>query len=214
MLVVTSSVGMLYWIFSHTPNLGPAVALNRILVVGVSSLEEGLIGTSTSSNNSNLGTDTGLNSLLSSRGKTKTSGSLVIIVGNDNGEASRSTSKSSTVSNLTLNVTHNGTLWNGGKRKNVSNDKSSLLSTVNELTSVHTLSGNHEFRVALETVGIHKLNLGKGGTSTRVVDDLLDDSTNVTVFLGIIEGTELGGSLAGTGVRLEDGGFTLPLCLL
>ena len=46
------------------------------------------------------------------------------------------------------------------------------------------------------------------------MDDLLDDSTNVPVFLGIVEGTELGGSLAGTGVCLEDGGFTLPLCLL
>ena len=46
------------------------------------------------------------------------------------------------------------------------------------------------------------------------MDDLLDNSTDVSVLLGVIEGSELGSALAGTDMCLENGGLTLPLCLL
>jgi len=212
-LMVTSSVGMLYGVLSYTTNLGPAVTLDGVLVVGVSSLEKGLIGTSTSGNNTNLGTDTGRNGLLSSRGKTKTGGSLILIVGYYNSECSRSTSEGTTVTNLSLNVAHDGSLRYRGERKDVSYGKSSLLSAVNVLSRVHTLSGDHKLIVPLEAVGIEELNLGHRSTTTRIVKDLLYNSLDVSVLLGVINGTKLYSSLASAGVCLEDGGLTLPLCL-
>jgi len=45
------------------------------------------------------------------------------------------------------------------------------------------------------------------------VKDLFDDSLDVPVFFGIVDGAEFDSSLARAGVCLEDGGFTLPLCL-
>lgn len=45
------------------------------------------------------------------------------------------------------------------------------------------------------------------------MDDLLDDSLDVSVFLGVVNGAEFDGSLTGAGVGFEDGGFTLPLRL-
>jgi hypothetical protein len=42
-LVVTTSVGMLHGVHSHTTNLGPAVALGLVLVVGASGLQHGLL---------------------------------------------------------------------------------------------------------------------------------------------------------------------------
>jgi hypothetical protein len=213
MLVISSSMGMLYGILSNSTNLRPTVTLDSVLVVSGTSLEKGLISTSTSSNNSDLSTNSRGNSLLSSRRKAKTGGSLIVIVGNNNSKGSGSTGESTTVTNLSLNIAHNGSLRHRGKRKNISYGKSSLLSAVNVLSGVHTLSSEHEFIVPLETVSVKELNLGNGCSSTRVVHDLLDDSTDVSVLLSIVDSAKLDGTLTGTRVRLEDGGFTLSLCL-
>ena len=45
MLMVTTTVGMLDGIHSHTANLGPAVTLDLELVVGASGLQHGLVDT-------------------------------------------------------------------------------------------------------------------------------------------------------------------------
>lgn len=212
-LVVSSSEGMLHGILCHTPNLGPAVPLNGVLVVSTSSLEEGLISTSTSGDNSDLGTDIGLDSLLSSRWETDTGGTLLVIVGNDDSETSRSTGELSTVTGTGFNVADNGSLGNLLQRKNISAGKGGLLSAVDELSGVHTLGGNHELSVPLVAVSIQELDLGNGCTSSGVMEDLLDDTTDVAATFGIIDGAELDGSLTSAHMRLEDGGLTLPLRL-
>ena len=48
-LVVTSSVGMLDGVHGNTPHARPAVSLGLVLMVSTSSLEHGLVGTSTAS---------------------------------------------------------------------------------------------------------------------------------------------------------------------
>jgi hypothetical protein len=121
MLVISTSVGMLYGIFSYSTNLGPVITLDSILVVCVSSLEKRLVGTSTSSNNTDLSTDPRRNSFLSSGGKTKAGGALLIIMRNNNSKCSGSTSKSTAVTNLCLDVANNGSLGNRSERKNISN---------------------------------------------------------------------------------------------
>jgi len=213
-LVVSSSEGMLHRVLGNTTNLGPAVTLHGVLVVGTSSLKQRLVSTSTSGNNTDLGTDVRLDSLLTSRGKTETGGSLVLIVGDDNSEAAGSTSKSTTVTNLGLNVAHNGTLGHSSQRKNISDGQGGLLSAVDELTGVHTLSGNHKLSVPLVTVGVQELDLGDGSTTTGVMHDVLDNTTDVSTTFGVVDGTKLHSSLTGADVSLEDGGLTLPLCLL
>mmetsp|Transcript_5360 Transcript_5360/g.8213 ORF Transcript_5360/g.8213 Transcript_5360/m.8213 type:complete len:216 (+) Transcript_5360:2311-2958(+) len=204
---------MLHRVLGNTTNLGPAVTLHGVLVVGTSSLKQRLISTSTSSNNTDLGTDVRLDSLLTSRGKTETGGSLVLIVGDDNSEAAGSTGKSTTITNPGLNVAHNGTLGHTSQRKNISDGQSGLLSAVDELTGVHTLSGNHKLSVPLVTVGVQELDLGNGSTTTGVMHDVLDNTTDVSTTFSVVDGTKLHSSLTGADVRLENGGLTLPLCL-
>ena len=55
-LVVTSTVGVLYGVHCHTTNLGPLVALYTVLVEASASLEHGLVSTASACNNTNLGT--------------------------------------------------------------------------------------------------------------------------------------------------------------
>merc|ERR1712011_1296 len=55
MLMVTTTVGMLYGVHSHTTNLGPAIALNLEFVIGTTSLKHGLVNTATTGYNANHG---------------------------------------------------------------------------------------------------------------------------------------------------------------
>ena len=214
MLVVTSSVGMLYGVLSYTTNLRPAVALDGVLVVGTSGLQQRLIGTATSGNNTNLGTDGGRDGLLSSGWKSKLGGSLLFVVGDNNGVGTRAAGECTTVSELGLDVADNGSLRDRSQRQDVTAGKAGLLSAVDELSAVHTFGTEEQFVVSLVSVLVQELNTADRGTSTRVVHDLLDGSSDVTLLLGIVERSKLARSLSGAGVRLEDGRLTLSLCLL
>ena len=110
-LVITSSVRMLHWILRYTSHLGPAVALDTVLVVGTSSLEKGLVGTSTAGHHTDLRTHRRRHRLLSSGRETKTGGTILIIVSYNDSKGTRSTGKGTTISCFALNVANNGTLW-------------------------------------------------------------------------------------------------------
>jgi hypothetical protein len=135
-------------------------------------------------------------------------------MGDDHGEAARSACEGTAIAYLGLDVAHDGTLGNLLQRQDIANVQSGLLPTVDELASVHTLGGDHELSIALEAVRIQELNLGDRRASSWVMDNFLDDSTDVTPTLSIVDGTELDGSLARAGVGLEDRGLTLSLTLL
>mmetsp|Transcript_5248 Transcript_5248/g.15193 ORF Transcript_5248/g.15193 Transcript_5248/m.15193 type:complete len:222 (-) Transcript_5248:79-744(-) len=213
MLVVTTTVGMLYRVLCHTTNLGPAIALHGILVVSTTSLEKRLVGTAATSDNTNLGTNTRPHSLLATRGQTEASGALLLIVRDDDSKAARSTREGTTISLLGLNVAHNGSLGDNRKGKDVPDDELGLLTAVHKHACVHALGGDHELRIPLVTVRIAELDLGNRGTTPRVMDDLLDDAANVTLTLGVVERTELHGTLAGARMRLEHGRLALSLGL-
>jgi hypothetical protein len=132
-------------------------------------------------------------------------------VANDNNVVARGTAKSTTVANLLLDVGQNGTLRNRAERENVTDVQGSLLTSVDELTSVDALVSNEGLLTLLVLVRVTENDLGKGSTTARVVNDLLDNTTNVTVSLSVVERTELGGALSQAGVSLEDGTGTLSL---
>jgi len=213
MLMVTTTVRMLYGILSHTSDLRPAVTLDGVLVESTSSLQQRLIGTSTSGNNTDLGTNTRRDSLLTSGRKSKLCGSLVFVVGDDDGVGTGASRKCTTVTTLGFNVAHNGSLRDRSQRQDVTASKSGLLSAVNELSTVHTFGTEEQLIVALVSVSVGELNTAHGGTSTRVVHNFLNDTTDVSLLFGKVKRSELDGTLSGTGVRLIDGGLTLSLDL-
>jgi hypothetical protein len=214
MLMVTSTVRMLHGILGYTTNLGPVITLDGILVVGTSGLEQGLVGTTSTGNNTNLGTHGRRNRFLSTRRKTQTGCSLFFIVSDNNSKGARASSKGTTVATLGFNVADNGTFGDSVQGQDVTDGQGSLLSAVNKLSRVHAFGTQEVFGVSLIPVSVQKLNPGDGSTTTRVVQDFLDNTANVTFLFGIIQRTELDGTLARTHMGLEDGGFTLTLCLL
>jgi hypothetical protein len=65
--------------------------------------------------------------------------------------------------------------------------------------------------VLLVPVGVAELDAGQRGTTAGIVNDLLHDTADVSMTLGIVEGTEVGGGNTGACDGLEDATLTLTL---
>ena len=129
----------------------------------------------------------------------------------DNSIIARSPSENTTVTDMVLDVADDSSLGNGSEGQNVSDDEVSLLPAVDELASVHTLGGDEELLLVLESEGVAEGDAGEGSTAAGVVDDLGDDSLEVAVALAEIEGAEARRPLAVVGVGFEDGTRSLTL---
>jgi hypothetical protein len=55
--------------------------------------------------------------------------------------------------------------------------------------------------VELESVGVAENDLGQRRTTSRVVDDLLHNTTDVTMTLSVVESSELRRGFSESGVR-------------
>lgn len=129
----------------------------------------------------------------------------------DNRIVPRSPSKNATISDVMLHVANNGTFGNRSKRQNVSDDEISLLAAVDELAGVHALGSDEELLLVLKAEGVAEGNACERRAAPWVVDDLGNDTLQVTVALAEVKGAEARRSLPVVGVRFEDGTRTLTL---
>jgi len=196
------------YVHAHTTDIGPAVALDLVLVVGTTSLEDGLVGTATTSDNADGSTAVLGEDLLGTRGKANAGLASVAVVGEDGSIVARRAGERATVTDLLLDVADDGTLGHRANGEHVANGKGGLLASVDELASVGALSGNEELLVELVVVGVveddlakrvqkrvstrKKKNtgtkkhryLGEGCTTAGVVDDLAHNTLEVAVAIG------------------------------
>lgn len=80
------------------------------------------------------------------------------------------------------------------------------------LSRMHALCSTHEVLLHFVTVGIPESDLGKRCTTASIVNDVCDDSLDVTVTLCGIKTPEASLSLPVGGVGPEDRPTTLTLC--
>merc|ERR1712166_1601547 len=67
-----------------------------------------------------------------------------------------------------------------------------FLTGIDEHASVHVLDGDEVFSSELVLVNVAELNLSERGSTSGIVDNILDDSLNVALSLSEIEGSEFG----------------------
>jgi hypothetical protein len=187
-------------VHGNTTSLGPRVALDGELVLGTTSLEQRLVGTATTGNDTNHTAGSVLDDLLGTGGELDTGLAILGVVANNGNVVTGGTAKRTTVTRLLLDVGDDGTLGHGGEREDVADGQGSVLTGVDELAGVHALVGDEGLGDHLVTVGVTELDLGEGSTTAGIVDDLLDDTTGVTVSLSEVEGPELGRGLVQAGV--------------
>jgi hypothetical protein len=212
MLMVTSSVRMVHGRHGNTPNLGPAVPLGLESVVVVTGLQDGLLNTSSSGADTNHGTAVVRDGLLLARWELDTGLLGIRVLRDDDGVSATGLGQSGPVTNLSFQVADNGTFRHGLQRQNVTDDKFGLLTAVDVLTRVATFGGNHVEGHLLKLEGVTELNLGKGGTTTGVMDNLLDYTPHVSPALTEVQRTDTGGTLSLVNMGGVDGTGPLPLC--
>uniref|UniRef100_A0A2M4BY68 Secreted protein n=1 Tax=Anopheles marajoara TaxID=58244 RepID=A0A2M4BY68_9DIPT len=202
---------MLDGVHRHTTHLRPAVTLHLVLVVGTTSLQDGLIDTATTGDDTDHGTVGRWQHLLRARRQLHARPLRVGVVRDDRGVVTRGTGQLAPIAGLLLQVAHDRTLRHQTDRQHVADLQLGPLATVHELTGVHALSRNEQLLAQTELVRIAEVHDRQRSTTARIVDDLLHDTLQVTVTFGVIEITQLRLSLALLGVCPEHGSGTFTL---
>jgi len=132
-LMVTTTVGMLNWVHGDTSHSWPVVPLSLCLVPGSVGLEEGLVGSLTSSDQADHGS-AATNDGLSGAGWESDSGLLSIVgVADDDSRGAGGSGERSSITELGLTVGHDRSFWQVINWDNISNCELSLGSTVDVL---------------------------------------------------------------------------------
>jgi hypothetical protein len=165
--------------------------LSRSSLCPIQRTKEGLVGTSTTGNNTDHATDGALDDLLGAGRKLDAGLALVGVVADDGNVVARGTAERTTVANLLLDVGDDSSLRDGAEGEDVADGERGVLAGVDELAGVHALVGDEGLGVQLVAVGVAEDDLGQRRATAGVVDDLLHDTTDVSMALGEVEGAEL-----------------------
>jgi len=125
MLMVTTTMGMLDGVHRNTSHSGPVVSLSLVLVPGVDSLQEGLVGSSTTGDDANHGSAGARDGLSGSGGESHSGLSAVLGVTNDDGRAAGGSAERSSVTDLALAVGNNSSLGEEVDGENVADGEGS-----------------------------------------------------------------------------------------
>jgi len=187
--MVTTAVGMVNWVHGNTTSTGPVVSLSLVFMESSASLEQGLVDPSTTSDDTDGGTGATRDGLF--RTGWETDASLVVFgrVPDDCSVGSGRPGERTTVTDLLLNAANDRSFGELAHGENISNIESSLLATVDEGAGMETFCGNESFRTEFVTVRVAEDDAGKRSATARVVDDLLNDTANVTIPFCKIEGS-------------------------
>lgn len=186
MLVVTTTVRVIDGVHSHTTSAGPRVPLDLELVVSTTGLEQGLVDTSTASNDADGGTRGRGDGLLGTRGQTDARGLAVGVVANDGGVVARSTGERATVTRLLLDVADDGTFGERREGEDVGNVERGLLTAVDELTGGETLGSDKGLDTGAVLVRVTESDLGKGSTTVSI-EERVDEKVKI-VSIRMMEG--------------------------
>jgi len=212
-LMVTTTVRMLDGVHRDTSDLRPAVTLDTVLVERGTGFQHRLVDTTTTGNDTNEGTRSGLDFLLGTGRQLQLRLLTIFGVTDDDARSTGGTSESSTVSELVFDHADDGTFRALSDGQAVTDGQLGVLSAVDELTSVDTFDGNQQFLVDLVLVAVTKGNSGERSSTTRVMENFLDQTLHVTVTFGIVQDTQLSGALAVLDLRSEDKGTVVTLSL-
>jgi len=209
--MVTTTVRMLDGVHRNTSHSWPVALLGMSLEVRVVSLQDGLVSSGATGDNtdhSSAATDDGL----ADTGRKSDSGLLTIFrVTNDDGRGARGAGEAATVAELGLDVGDNGALGHHINRQNIADGQRRFGARIDELAGVHAFDSDEKLSVLLEFVLVSESDLGKGGATARIVHDVFHDALNVSLALGEVQSSEGGRGNPLGGMGFENSATTTSL---
>ena len=103
-----------------------------------------------------------------------------------------------------LDVAADGTLRHSPQGEDIPDVQGGLCSKVHKLPCVHALSSSHQLGVHLKAVGISEFDDSQGSATGGLVNNVLHNTLDVSLALGVIEVAELHLSDTQSGVGLEN----------
>jgi hypothetical protein len=137
-------------------------------VVLTAGLQEGLVDTTATGDDTDGGTAARGNGGLGARGETDT-GLAVLAVTNDGGIVARGTGQRSTVANLFLDVADNGTFGALRDGQDVADVQGRLLAAVDERAGREAFGGDESLFAELVAVGVTEDDNGEGSATVASV---------------------------------------------
>lgn len=211
MLMVSTTVRMLYRIHSHTANLGPRVALYPVLVVGSARLEHWLFRAASPGHLAHRCAAVAANDFLATRWELDASDSSIGVVRHDDGVVSRASSEGAPIPRAFLDVANDGPFGHFADGLDVADVQASVLAAVEVLPGIHAFRSNEKLLILLVANGVAEFNLGKRGAASRIVQNFCHDATDVAMAFGGVQNTELRSAFPMCVVRLENGPPALAL---
>ena len=151
------------------------------------SLEQRLVDTPSTSDNTNSRACRARHSLLGTRGQTDAGLVIVGRVPDDRSVVAGRPREGAAVADLLLDVADDGAFWALRDGEGVPDGEHGLLAAVDEGTGVHALGGDEGLLAELVPVWVAEDDAGKGRTTARVVDDLLHYAADVAIALSEVE---------------------------
>lgn len=123
-LLVTTTMGMLNGVHSDTSHAGPFLVLGDSFVVGSVSLQEGLVGSLSTSDDTDHSSAGSLDSLSEAGGKSHTGALAIFRVTNDNAGSAGGAGNGTAVTEFGLDVGDDGTFGHGVDGQDVADSQS------------------------------------------------------------------------------------------
>ncbi len=187
MLVVTTSVGMVHWVHSHTTHSWESLSESLELVEQSTSLHDGLLVSTSTGDDTNGGSAEAWNGLSGSWWESD-SGSASVIGMSDNGSIGSWTSGiSSFITNGWFDIADGGTLWDSVDWEDVTSWYGCFSTGEYVLSTVGSLSGEEVLGVMLVFVRVSEIDFEEWTPTSWIVQDGSDDTLDVTLSFDEVE---------------------------
>merc|ERR1719198_1649150 len=196
MLMVSSSVWMLDWIFGDTSDLWPAVSLQSEFMVGSSGFEHWFINSSTTSDEAKHSSVSAGVELFDTGWEFYSGFAGVGVVGDNGTVTTGSFSDLTSITRFFFQLADDGTFWHLSDWHDVTNVEGSFFTGVDELTGADTFWADHGFGDFSVFVGVLELDFGQWGAPAWVVNDVLYKTLDKTLSFGIVQRSEFGGAFS------------------
>lgn len=204
MLLVTTTEGMVNGIHGNSSNSRPSLSESLHLVIDSTSLKDGLVDSFTGGNQTNHSSGVTSEGLSGTRRKLDSGLGKIVGVTDDDSGSTGASGQFTLITRLGFNVADGSTFGDLVDGEDVTSGEGSFISTVDELTSVHAFSSQEVGSLESIFIGVSEDDLGEGSTTAGIVEDLSNDTLDITVLFSEIENSESSRSDSVVLVGLED----------